>query len=64
MVTGENYLDLLHELKLELENNPLYQDKELILQQDGAPPYFQLAVCAYLDENFPDRLGGAATQIG
>jgi hypothetical protein len=36
-VTGESYLEMLHEVLPELENSPLYDNTEINCQQDDAP---------------------------
>jgi hypothetical protein len=42
-VTRESYLEMLHEVVLpELENSPLYDNTEIIWQQDSAPPHYYL----------------------
>jgi hypothetical protein len=44
-VTGESYLEMLREVVLpELENIPLYDNTEIIWQQDCVPPIYSLRV--------------------
>jgi hypothetical protein len=54
-VTEESYLEMLCEVVLpELENSPLYDNAEIILQQDGAPPRYSLQVREFLNNSFPE----------
>lgn len=55
-VNAENYLDLLIDLKGELENNPQLQGIRYY-QQDGAPPHYGLQVRAFLNDQFGDWIG-------
>jgi hypothetical protein len=53
-VTGESYLKMLREVVLpELENSSLYDNTEIIWQQDGAPQHYSLQVRKFLNNNFP-----------
>lgn len=59
-LNGEMYLELLQDhidpmLTEIIENNEQYQENQLILQQDGAPPHYALPVREYLDRRFPGR---------
>lgn len=56
-VTGIAYLDLLMELREELNNNPDFSGRGLTLQQDGAPPHYAIIVREFLNQNFPDWIG-------
>ncbi|MCQ7131119.1 DUF4817 domain-containing protein [Salmonella enterica] len=51
-ITANVYLDMLTEFVIPQLDG--IQDR-VILQQDGAPPHWGLAVRAYLDEQFPNR---------
>jgi hypothetical protein len=54
-VTEESYLEMLCEAVLpELENSPLYDNTEIILQQDGAPLGYSLQVREFLNNSFPE----------
>ncbi|XP_057657376.1 uncharacterized protein LOC130894512 [Diorhabda carinulata] len=56
-VTGAAYLDLLMELREELNNNPDFSGRVLTLQQDGAPAHYAVIVREFLNQNFPDWIG-------
>jgi hypothetical protein len=45
----------------ELENNPLYDNTEIIWQQDGAPPHYSLRVREFLNNSFPEWIGRRGT---
>jgi hypothetical protein len=61
-VTGELYLDMLHEVVLpELENSPLYDITDIIWQQDGALLHYSLRVREFLNNNFPEWIGWCGT---
>jgi hypothetical protein len=52
-VTGESYFDMLREAVLpELEDIPLYDNTEIIRQQEGAPPHYRLRVREFLNNSF------------
>ena len=54
-ITAQIYLNVLTECVLpQLEQ---YQP-QFIFQQDGTPPHWGLQVCQFLNETFPDSLGG------
>ena len=56
-VKGDNYLRMLQEFcvpKLSAVANM----QQVIFQQDGAPVHYLSEVCAFLDEQFPDRWNG------
>jgi hypothetical protein len=53
---------VLHEVVLpELENSPLYDNTEVIWQQDGAPPHYSLRVREFLNNSFPEWIGRRGT---
>lgn len=59
-LTGDMYLDLLENaidpaLTHIIENDPAYNEQELIFQQDGAPPHYSQHVRNYLNNTFPGR---------
>uniref|UniRef100_A0A1B6L4Y9 DUF4817 domain-containing protein n=1 Tax=Graphocephala atropunctata TaxID=36148 RepID=A0A1B6L4Y9_9HEMI len=65
-VNSLNYLDMLQEVLLELENSPLYEHlqpakEQFIWQQDGAPPHYGLIVRDFLNENFNEWIGRRGT---
>jgi hypothetical protein len=61
-VTGESYLEMLREVVLpELENSPLYDNTEIIWQQDGASPHYSLQVREFLNNCFPEWIGQRGT---
>jgi hypothetical protein len=52
-VSGGSYPEMLHEVVLtELYNCPLYDNTEIIWQQDGAPPHYSLRVREFLNNSF------------
>lgn len=55
-VNSDNYLNLLIDLKGELENNPLLEGIRYF-QQDGAPPHYALQVRDFLNDQFGDWIG-------
>jgi hypothetical protein len=62
-VTGESYLEMLREVVLhELENSPLYDNTEIIWQQDGAPPHYSLRVREFLNNSFPEWIERRGTR--
>jgi hypothetical protein len=63
-VNAENYLEMLHEVFLELENSPTFEQlrrRSIIWQQDGAPPHYGLNVRACLNDNFDEWIGRRGT---
>ncbi|XP_018572511.1 uncharacterized protein LOC108911919 [Anoplophora glabripennis] len=56
-VTVVAYLDLLMELREELNNNPEFAGHCLTLQQDGAPSHYAVVVREFLNNFFPDWIG-------
>jgi hypothetical protein len=49
---------MLREVVLpELENSPLYDNTEIIWQQEGAPPHYSLRVREFLNNSFPEWIG-------
>lgn len=59
-MNAENYLEMLHEVFLELENSPIFEQlrcRSIIWQQDGAPPHYGLIVRAFLNDNFDEWIG-------
>jgi hypothetical protein len=53
---------MLHEVVLpELENSPLYDNTEIIWQQDGAPPHYSLRVREFLNNSFSEWIGRRGT---
>lgn len=56
-VNSETYLELLQELRVTLDEDDRFEGRNIILQQDGAPPHFSLEVRAFLNEHFPGWIG-------
>jgi hypothetical protein len=57
-VTAERYLGMLREVMIELDNKPVLEAvRNLIWQQDGAPPHYGLNVRSFLDDNFQEWIG-------
>jgi hypothetical protein len=53
---------MLREVVLyELENNLLYDNTEIIWQQDGCPPYYSLRVREFLNNSSPEWIGRRGT---
>jgi len=52
-VNSEKYLQLLHELRVTLDEDDRFEGRDIVLQQDGAPAHFGLEVRAFLNEFFP-----------
>lgn len=61
-VTGLRYREMLEEAVIpELKHAPQFADKEIIFQQDGAPPHWSLDVRTLLNEEFPEWIGRGGT---
>lgn len=65
-VNSLNYLEMLREVLIELENSPQFEHlqpikEKLIWQQDGAPPHYGTIVRAFLNENFDNWIGRRGT---
>lgn len=61
-VRGDSYLEMLQDTVFpELQNNPLYENTNLIWQQDGAPPHYSLLVRECLNSNFDEWIGRRGT---
>jgi hypothetical protein len=61
-VAGESYLEMLREFVFpELENSQLYDNNEIIWQQDGASPYYSLRVREFLNNSFLEWVGRRGT---
>lgn len=57
-LNGEMYLDFLqHNLPQQLDEIEEQRRRELIFQQDGAPPHFTADVRQWLTENYPTWIG-------
>jgi hypothetical protein len=53
---------MLREVVLpELENSPLYDNAEIIWQQDSARPHYSLRVRKFLNNSFPEWIGQRGT---
>jgi hypothetical protein len=53
LLTVESYLEMLREVVLsELENSPLYDNTDIISQQDGTPPHYSSRVREFLNNSF------------
>ncbi|XP_046685554.1 uncharacterized protein LOC124371263 [Homalodisca vitripennis] len=65
-VNAEHYREMLYEVLIALENNPLFENVQpvkdrLIWQQDGAPPHYGVIVRDFLNENFNKWIGRRGT---
>ena len=56
-VNGPKYLEMLQEVKIELDNNDIFRGKRIIWQQDGAPCHYATDVRNFLNENFDEWIG-------
>jgi len=48
---------MLQNLKIELDESPVFAGHQMTLQQDGAPAHFSVQVRTFLNENFPGWIG-------
>ncbi|KAK2725286.1 hypothetical protein QYM36_001664 [Artemia franciscana] len=63
-VIGETYLELLQTFLFEyLDNIPIIRRRNLLFQQDGAPPHFAICVRDYLNQSFPERWIGRRSPV-
>jgi hypothetical protein len=61
-VTGDRYRTLLEEAVLpEVQHAPHFQNRQMIFQQNGAPPHWTLSVRPLLDDTFPEWIGQGGT---
>lgn len=65
-VNAENYLQMLYEVIIELENNPVFVQlrpirEKMIWQQDGAPPHYGNIVRDFLNDTFYEWIGRRGT---
>jgi hypothetical protein len=61
-VTGESYFEMLREVVLpELDNSSLYDNNEIIWQQDRAPPHYSLRFREFYKTRFPEWIGRRVT---
>ncbi len=58
-VNSNTYQQLLHELRVTLDEDERFEGRDIILQQDGAPAHFSVEVRNFLNEHFPDWIGRA-----
>lgn len=60
-VNGPKYLEMLVEVKIELDNNDIFHGKQIIWQPVGAPCHYVVVVRDFLNENFNEWIGRSRT---
>jgi len=61
-VTDDRYREMLEEAVLpKLQHAPHFAHRQIVFQQDGAPPHWSLSVRNLLNKHFPEWIGRGGT---